>query len=104
MPAPKPVLPIAQLLPPPSTAFVKDGKARAAAVRIIAKARILLAPLQAGAGVKGKLLDAMTVQTPSVTTPIGAEGITSHSWPGEIANTIEEFVDDVQVDGPTASP
>ncbi len=39
------------------------------------QARVCLAPLRFGAGLKGKLFDAMRNGTPSVTTPIGAEGI-----------------------------
>lgn len=37
--------------------------------------RILLSPLRFGAGLKGKILDAMQNGTPVVTTSIGAEGI-----------------------------
>lgn len=37
--------------------------------------RVNLAPLRFGAGLKGKLFDAFATGTPSVTTPIGAEGI-----------------------------
>lgn len=37
--------------------------------------KILLAPLRFGAGLKGKFIDAMQNGTPSITTPIGAEGI-----------------------------
>jgi hypothetical protein len=37
--------------------------------------RVCLAPLRFGAGLKGKLLDAMVYGIPSVTTPIGAEGM-----------------------------
>lgn len=39
------------------------------------KARVCLAPLRFGAGLKGKLFDAMQNGTPCVTTSIGAEGI-----------------------------
>ena len=39
--------------------------------------RVLLAPLRFGAGLKGKLIKAMTYGLPFVTTPIGAEGILS---------------------------
>ncbi len=49
-------------------------------------ARILLAPLRYGAGLKGKLFDAMENGTPSVTTEIGAEGVADReSFPGLIA-------------------
>lgn len=59
---------------------------------VIHNARVMLAPISFGAGVKGKLLDAMLCNTPSVTTNIGAEGITKQIWPGSIASNIEEFV------------
>lgn len=50
-------------------------------------ARICLAPLAFGAGLKGKLLEAMCQGTPSVTTDIGAEGMSIASgWCGIIAN------------------
>ena len=39
------------------------------------KARVCLAPLRFGAGLKGKLVDAMQNGTPCVTTTIGAEGM-----------------------------
>jgi hypothetical protein len=55
--------------------------------------RVLLAPINFGAGIKGKLIDAMQVATPSVTTEIGAEGITTcnQSWPGMIEQEFEQF-------------
>ncbi|SHJ17436.1 Glycosyltransferase involved in cell wall bisynthesis [Mesonia phycicola] len=54
------------------------------------KARVLLAPLRFGAGIKGKFIDAMLVGTPSITTTIGAEGICgTYPWAGEIANKDE---------------
>ncbi|GLR70172.1 glycosyltransferase [Agaribacter marinus] len=67
--------------------FVKDH------IHVISHARLLVAPLHFGAGVKGKLLDAMTCMTPSVTTPIGAEGINIVHWPGAICTDDAMFVD-----------
>src|SRR5690606_29676764 len=43
------------------------------------KAKVLLAPLRFGAGLKGKIIDAMQSGTPFVTTAIGAEGIVTAS-------------------------
>jgi glycosyltransferase involved in cell wall biosynthesis len=43
--------------------------------KVMEKARVCLAPLRFGAGLKGKLLDAMLNGTPSVTTSIGSEGL-----------------------------
>lgn len=53
----------------------------------MSQARVCLAPLRFGAGIKGKLLTAMQYATPSITTPIGAEGIASaEQWPGSIVD------------------
>jgi len=45
------------------------------ALETIANYRVLLAPLRFGAGLKGKLIDAMLSGTPAVMTPIAAEGM-----------------------------
>ncbi|MBT8323356.1 MAG: glycosyltransferase [Eudoraea sp.] len=56
------------------------------------QARINLAPLRFGAGLKGKLLLALENGTPSITTSVGAEGILDHSIAGEfIFDQPEEF-------------
>jgi glycosyltransferase involved in cell wall biosynthesis len=60
--------------------------------KVISEARVMLAPISFGAGVKGKLLDAMQCSTPSVTTPIGSEGISELPWPGVVASSIDSFV------------
>ena len=62
--------------------------------RVMADARVCLAPLRYGAGLKGKLLDAMMNGLPSVTTSIGAEGMNGESpWPGFIADDPKQFAD-----------
>ena len=43
---------------------------------VLDSARVLLAPLRYGAGLKGKVLDAWLHGMPVVTTPVGAEGLT----------------------------
>jgi len=54
--------------------------------------RLCLAPIRFGAGIKGKLLDAMIMQTPSVTTRLGSEGMhLSEPWPGEVVNDLADF-------------
>lgn len=61
--------------------------------KVFERARVCLAPLQFGAGLKGKLIDAMLYGTPSVTTGIGAEGMhDSLPWNGFIADDSKEFV------------
>ena len=58
----------------------------------IKNARVVLAPLRFGAGIKGKLTLAMQCGTPSVTTDLGAEGmITNGQWPGTVANASNSF-------------
>jgi glycosyltransferase involved in cell wall biosynthesis len=57
-------------------------------------ARVCLAPIQFGAGLKGKLIDAMQYGTPSVTTSIGAEAMhNSLPWNGFIEDSIEKFAE-----------
>ena len=55
------------------------------ALQVMTAARICLAPLRFGAGIKGKLADAMLCGTPNVTTPIGAEAMGDEQpWPGAV--------------------
>lgn len=52
--------------------------------------RVCLAPLRYGAGLKGKLIDAMVYGTPSVSTSIGAEGLMrGQAWNGFISDDPE---------------
>jgi glycosyltransferase involved in cell wall biosynthesis len=61
---------------------------------IVKKARVVLAPLRFGAGIKGKLLEAMQTGTPSVTSTIGAESMHGElPWNGYICDNPEDFVD-----------
>lgn len=59
---------------------------------VFTNARVCLAPLQFGAGLKGKLIDAMNFGTPSVTTRIGAEAM-HHKlpWNGFVEDNPSEF-------------
>ena len=62
--------------------------------QVMQKARVCLAPLRFGAGLKGKLIDAMQNGTPCVTTRIGAEGMFGNLEPnGFVENSTETFVD-----------
>ena len=62
------------------------------AQEVVSKARIVLAPLRFGAGIKGKLLEAMQYGTPSVSTSIGAESMNSNlPWNGFITDNPSEF-------------
>jgi glycosyltransferase involved in cell wall biosynthesis len=74
------------------TGFLVKGWAKDA-FEVMEQSRLCLAPLRFGAGIKGKLLDAMMMQTPSITTSIGSEGMHDQEpWPGIIANDVTEFV------------
>lgn len=60
--------------------------------KIISEARVLLAPLNFGAGIKGKLTEAMVCGTPSVTTSIGREGMCKNfSWNGFVEDNYSEY-------------
>jgi len=60
--------------------------------KVISNSKVCLAPLQFGAGLKGKLIDAMQFGTPSVTTNIGAEAMHKKlPWNGFICDNYEEF-------------
>lgn len=76
----------------PKTGFLVKGWAEDA-LTVLADARVCLSPLRFGAGLKGKLLDAMQAGTPSITTDIGIEGMAGGlPWPGIVANTVESIV------------
>lgn len=71
--------------------FLIHGRAEDAR-KSISNHRILLAPIQFGAGVKGKFIDAMQVGTPAVTTTVGAEAMSGGmDWNGEIADDLDQF-------------
>ena len=77
----------------PEDGFIVKGRAESSA-EVIRSARVLLSPLRFGAGLKGKLAEAMRCGTPSVTTPIGAEGMSEVSdWPGFVVNEPESIAD-----------
>jgi glycosyltransferase involved in cell wall biosynthesis len=64
------------------------------AQEVVRKSKVVLAPLRFGAGIKGKLLEAMQTGTPSVTTNIGAEAMLGNlPWNGFVSDTVEDFVD-----------
>lgn len=76
----------------PKTGFLIKGWADDVN-EVMQNSRVCLAPIRFGAGIKGKLLDAMIMQTPSVTSSIGSEGMfEDETWPGFISDDIEEFV------------
>lgn len=76
----------------PATGFLVAGWTENLA-DALQRARLLLAPLRFGAGIKGKLLEAMYHGTPSITSPIGVEGMQGGlPWSGAVADDPEAFV------------
>jgi glycosyltransferase involved in cell wall biosynthesis len=62
------------------------------AKEVVEKSKVVLAPLRFGAGIKGKLTEAMICGTPSVTSKIGAEGMHINlPWNGFIEDDFNTF-------------
>ena len=71
---------------------IPDWKWRSVEV-VFNESRILLAPIPFGAGIKGKLLDSMTLGLPNITTIMGAEGMHGNlPWNGAIEDNPDAFV------------
>lgn len=63
------------------------------AFEVLNSAKVLLAPLRFGAGLKGKLIQAMQTGTPCAMSSIAAEGMFGAMKPnGVIQDTVDEFV------------
>ncbi|MBU2978971.1 glycosyltransferase family 4 protein [Alteromonas sp. C1M14] len=84
----------AMVLHNPKKGFYVHGWAKDATSTVNAH-RVMLAPLRFGAGIKGKLVLAMRCGTPSVTSPLGSEGIVPYRtmWPGIVADNESAFVE-----------
>lgn len=81
----------AQQLHNPKQGFYIKGWAEDA-LETLSQYRVCLSPLRFGAGMKGKLADAMLSGTPSVTTSIGAESMyADYDWPGSITDNNEDI-------------
>jgi len=76
----------------PNERFFIHGRAESAE-EVIRSARVLLAPIRFGAGIKGKLLECMEYGTPSVTTSIGAEAMHDNlPWNGFVTEDYSDFI------------
>ena len=77
----------------PKEGFMVKGRA-VNVTQVFENTRVFLAPLRFGAGIKGKLIEAMVHGVPSVTTPIGAESMHGDiPWNGSIEQEVQAFVD-----------
>lgn len=60
---------------------------------VISNAKVVLAPIRFGAGIKGKLTEAMLNGTPSITTASGAEGMHAKlPWNGFVNDNYDAFI------------
>ncbi|WP_026707063.1 glycosyltransferase [Flavobacterium frigidarium] len=77
----------------PKTGFLIKGRAEDANI-VVQNSRVVLAPIRFGAGIKGKLMEAMLNGTPSITTYIGAESMHGDlPWNGFITDNPETFAE-----------
>ena len=78
----------------PKQGFLVKGWAEDAQ-EVVRNARVMLAPLRFGAGLKGKLIDAARNGTPAVTTPVGSEGMYAieETPPALTSCSVLEFID-----------
>ncbi|WP_445719257.1 glycosyltransferase family 4 protein [Flavobacterium sp.] len=73
--------------------FLIKGRAESV-VNVYSKAKVLLAPIPYGAGLKGKLFEAMQLGLPSITTKVGAEAMNGNlDWNGFISENENDFVE-----------
>jgi len=78
----------------PKQGFYIMGRA-ANAQQVVKAARIVLAPLRFGAGIKGKLVEAMQCGTPTITTNIGAESMHGDlPWNGFVSDSPQELANE----------
>ncbi len=77
----------------PKQGFYILGRAENA-LQVMSNAKVILAPLRFGAGIKGKFIEAMQCGTPCITTNIGAESMFGDlDWNGFICENENEIVE-----------
>ena len=75
--------------------FIIKGRAESVET-VFNTAKVLLAPIPFGAGIKGKLLESMQFGLPNVTSTIGAEAMHGNfEWNGFITDNENEFIEKV---------
>jgi O-antigen biosynthesis protein len=73
--------------------FLIKGRAESV-TNVYSKAKVLLAPIPYGAGLKGKLFEAMQFGLPSITTKLGAEAMHGNlDWNGFITSDEDDFIE-----------
>jgi len=73
--------------------FIIKGRAKSVE-SVFNSAKVLLAPIPYGAGLKGKLVESMQFGLPNVTSKIGAEAMHGTlNWNGFITNSDEKFIE-----------
>ena len=73
--------------------FLIKGRAESV-LDVYSKAKVLLAPIPYGAGLKGKLFEAMQLGLPSVTTKMGAEAMNGNlNWNGFITSDENDCIE-----------
>ena len=73
--------------------FIIKGRAESVET-VFNTAKVLLAPIPFGAGIKGKLLESMQFGLPNVTSAVGAEAMHGNlDWNGFITDNETEFVE-----------
>jgi glycosyltransferase involved in cell wall biosynthesis len=76
----------------PKEKFLVHGRAEEA-LTVVGQARVMLAPIRFGAGIKGKFVDGMRVGTPNVTTAVGMEAMaTVEEWNGFVGEEVADFI------------
>ena len=77
----------------PNSNFHIMGRAENA-IDVVKNAKVVLAPIRFGAGIKGKLLEAMQCGTPSITSTIGAEAMNDNmNWNGFVEDNPDSFAE-----------
>ncbi|WP_291135305.1 glycosyltransferase family 4 protein [Flavobacterium sp. UBA7663] len=75
--------------------FLIKGRAESV-TQVYSNAKLLLAPIPYGAGLKGKLFEAMQLGLPSITTKMGAEAMNGNlDWNGFITSDEDDFIEKV---------
>ncbi|NJM80250.1 MAG: glycosyltransferase family 4 protein [Flavobacterium sp.] len=73
--------------------FLVKGRVESV-TKVFHKAKVLLAPIPYGAGLKGKLLESMLFGLPNITTTIGSEGMHGNQpWNGFLTTTDADFIE-----------